>query len=279
MSGYVVDPTGAVVANAHITVQGSNVKRPATATSDDQGRWVIAGLPSGNYSVEATAQGFNTMRLGVNYDANQPAMYRFPLSLGSVSETVEVTSAAAQLQTQAAQVGGTITGKEVQQLPMNGRNVTQLTTLAPGAAQSQTYWTITPAGGLQRSFDQGRTWQDVNVTENAMGQADSTAITVMSQDAKSSAKVKKSKAAKDAFGFRAVAANGTNVWAGGSWGLLYHSLDAGNTWTRVLPQAGGNALSGDIVSLQFPDALHGSVATSASETWTTGDGGQTWQRQ
>jgi len=279
MNGLVVDPSGAVVANARITVQGSNVKAPATATSDHQGRWAIAGLPSGNYKVEATAQGFNTARLDVNYDANQAAMYRFPLSVGNVSQTVEVASAAAQLQTQAAQVGGTITGKEAQELPMNGRNFTQLTSLVPGAAQQQTYWTITAAGTLQRSFDQGKTWQDVNVTEGMAGPVNSTALMVMSQDSKAPAKVKKAKAAKNGFEFRAVAANGADVWAGGSWGLLYHSLDAGNTWTRVLPQAGGNSLSGDIVSLQFPDAQHGSVTTSGAETWTTGDGGQTWQRR
>jgi photosystem II stability/assembly factor-like uncharacterized protein len=119
----------------------------------------------------------------------------------------------------------------------------------------------------------------VNVSEGMAAQAEISAITVMSKDSKGLAKQKKTKTEKSGFGFRAVAANGADVWAGGSWGLLYHSLDAGNTWVRVLPQAGGNALSGDIVSLQFPDAQHGSVATSTSETWTTGDGGQTWQRR
>jgi len=79
--------------------------------------------------------------------------------------------------------------------------------------------------------------------------------------------------------FRAVAANGADVWAGGSSGLLYHSTDSGAHWIRVLPFSGGAILTGDVVSVDFPDALHGRVATSTPEVWLTSDAGQTWQKQ
>jgi photosystem II stability/assembly factor-like uncharacterized protein len=76
--------------------------------------------------------------------------------------------------------------------------------------------------------------------------------------------------------FRAVAAAGTDVWAGGSG--LYHSLDAGNHWTRIVPASADAMLTGDIVSLEFSDQ-HGKVATSTAEIWITTDGGQNWQKQ
>ena len=74
-------------------------------------------------------------------------------------------------------------------------------------------------------------------------------------------------------------ANGADVWAGGSTGALYHSADAGNTWTRVFPTASGATLTGDIVSLEFREPQHGKLSTSSSEVWITSDAGQSWQKQ
>jgi photosystem II stability/assembly factor-like uncharacterized protein len=79
--------------------------------------------------------------------------------------------------------------------------------------------------------------------------------------------------------FRAVSANGPDVWAGGTSAALYHSLDAGNRWTRVLPSSAGAVLAGDIVAVQFSDTQHGTVTTSTGEVWGTSDDGQTWQKQ
>ncbi len=79
--------------------------------------------------------------------------------------------------------------------------------------------------------------------------------------------------------FRAVAAAGLEVWAGGSGSILYHSMDGGEHWTRVLPSADGVVLRGDITSVQFPDPQHGTVSTSNSEVWTTSDDGQSWRKQ
>jgi photosystem II stability/assembly factor-like uncharacterized protein len=78
--------------------------------------------------------------------------------------------------------------------------------------------------------------------------------------------------------FRAVAANGAEVWAGGSAGALYHTVDAGNSWTRVVPSYEGIVLGGDIVGVEFPDAQHGRISTSTGEVWTTGDSGRTWRK-
>jgi len=79
--------------------------------------------------------------------------------------------------------------------------------------------------------------------------------------------------------FRVLAATGIEVWAGGSAGVLYHTSDGGNFWTRVFPSSAGANLTGDIVSIQFSDPQHGKIATSTGELWITSDTGQTWSKQ
>jgi photosystem II stability/assembly factor-like uncharacterized protein len=129
------------------------------------------------------------------------------------------------------------------------------------------------SGILQRSLDQGNTWQKVDVN----GRTGNVPQTIHGS-------------AKEAVGdslkkevltpvFSAVASNGSDIWAGASGGLLYHSTDNGWHWIRVVPSLAGARLSGDIVSLQFFDPQHGRVVTAVPEVWSTDDGGQTWQKQ
>jgi hypothetical protein len=275
IGGLVVDSSGAVVPDAWITVTPTTTGSSATAVTNSQGAWLIAGLPTGRYKAQAEAPGFKTTVLDVNYDANanQPSMYRFTLSPGSVAETVEVSSGQnAQMQTETATVGGPIPTLKGSQVPVSGRNISQLATVSPPR------WTISASGALQRSIDQGKSWQTVNVYANALVGANFSAAAAAPR-----AKVKEAdKALKRELAtptFRAVAATGSDVWAGGSGGALYHSADAGNHWLRVLPAAAGASLTGDIISLDFADMQHGTVSTSTPEVWTTGDGGQTWQKQ
>ncbi len=82
-----------------------------------------------------------------------------------------------------------------------------------------------------------------------------------------------------ATGFRAVSALGSDVWAAGTGGMLWHSSDAGITWEKLPIRDGGTLLTLDIVRVEFVDKLHGSIATPAGEVWTTEDGGRTWTRR
>jgi photosystem II stability/assembly factor-like uncharacterized protein len=174
-----------------------------------------------------------------------------------------------------------------QQLPVqtrnysaNGRNLNELVALTPGAVP---IWTINSAGVLQRSFDQGSSWQNVDVKAGQASAAGQLSLEL--------ARTSRAKEEKDADNkktvqrevappvFRAVAALGQEVWAGGSGGALYHSQDAGTHWMQVVPSSSGASLSGDIVSLQFSDVEHGKVTTSVPEIWTTNDRGRSWQKQ
>jgi hypothetical protein len=157
----------------------------------------------------------------------------------------------------------------------DGSNFTPSGTLAPESAR----WSINAAGGLQRSMDQGRTWQDVDVNAaSARGSAMGLRMAMKSQRPNVMAKEKKDIKEKPIV-FRAVSANGPDVWAGGSDSSLFHSNDSGANWVRIVPSWRGMELTGDIMNVQFSDPQHGRIITSAAEIWTTVDAGQSWEKR
>jgi hypothetical protein len=271
IGGYVVDPSGAAVANARVTITPTPSKgETATAVTNSQGAWLIAGLPTGNYKAEAQAPGFNTTVLDLNYDANRPSLHSLTLSPGTVSETVEVSAQAEQVQATTSSTTG--------RAGIGGRNLSQLASVSEAP---QPRWNINATGALQRSLDQGSTWQTVDVAAGPASVTSTTSVEIVAKSSRSKEKdaAKARKQDTASLLFRAVAANGSDVWAGGSSGALYHSADAGNTWTRVFPSSSGATLTGDIISLEFSEPQHGKLSTSTSEVWSTSDGGQSWQKQ
>ncbi|HLV89280.1 MAG TPA: hypothetical protein VKV39_20010 [Candidatus Sulfotelmatobacter sp.] len=152
------------------------------------------------------------------------------------------------------------------------------------AAMSTPRWSISSSGGLQCSFDQGSTWQDVDVNAPSFRGAAYGYARQEVEVGKARAKEKSSdkKAVQNEISapvFRTVVSNGADVWAGGTSGALYHSQDAGTRWDQIIVSANGVVLTADIVGLQFSDSLHGTITTSISEVWATSDGGKTWQKQ
>jgi hypothetical protein len=126
MGGYVTDSSGAVVANARIVITSNN-GAVRTVVTDDQGRWSIAGMPSGNFRARTEMPGFQTSIFNLNYIASQPSMYNFPINVASAAETVAVHGQAVQVD---GQVGASIGG------PI-GADASQLVTLAPGLPSPQ----------------------------------------------------------------------------------------------------------------------------------------------
>ena len=158
---------------------------------------------------------------------------------------------------------------------VNGSNFSQTAALAPESAR----WSINAMGGLQRSLDQGKSWQDVDVI-GAVGITSGANMPMAMKSSREKGLAKDKAEMKQArVVFRAVSANGPDVWTGGSSGRLYHSTDAGGHWVQVVPTWSGVVLTDDIVSLQFADPLQGRIVTSSSEIWTTSDAGQTWQKR
>lgn len=134
--GTVTDQSGALVAGAHITVtnQGTGLKRAATTGST--GDYAVPNLPVGTYKITAEMTGF---KLGVasdiKLDVQRAARVDFALELGAMTQEVKVTSVAPLLQTRDSQVGTLIENRRIVDLPLNGRNFTQLNLLVPGVVQ------------------------------------------------------------------------------------------------------------------------------------------------
>lgn len=140
-------------------------------------------------------------------------------------------------------------------------------------------WSISADGTLQRSFDGGNTWVDIDVNSELVSNPSISATTAGNTDAYEE-RTKKVEAQRSTSPvFRTVSALGTEVWAGGSAAMLYHSVDSGTHWARELPSSSGVMLTGDITSIEFSDRQHGRITTSIGEVWITADDGGTWRRQ
>src|SRR5579863_9014924 len=135
LNGTVHDTTGAVVAGATVTVSNATIGMNKTTTANGDGDWVIPYLPSGAYDVNISAKGFKTYEAkGLVLRVGQKARIDVTLEVGSLSSEVVVAGQGlAQVETQSAQVGGTITGSEITQLQLNGRDFAQLITLTPAS--------------------------------------------------------------------------------------------------------------------------------------------------
>jgi|CZKJ01.1.fsa_nt_gi hypothetical protein len=244
------------------------------------------------------------------------------VKVGAMSEVVEVEAGSGTINTESAAISQNQVAQNQSNLPQQGRAFTDLDVVkaknpVPGQAASaaapapqlaspgplQTApalmlrasprWTVSSSGVLQRSFDGGNTWENVNPALNAeliggpmakeSTAKDTARFSQANQDQTNQDQAKQNRkvtaAPNPAPVFRAVAAAGPEVWAGGSGGALYHTSDGGNRWTRVAPSTAATVLTGDVIGIQFTDTQHGKISTSTAELWTTSDAGQTWRRQ
>jgi hypothetical protein len=161
LSGTVSDKSGAAIVGADVTVAdiGGSINR-VTVTNTD-GVYVVAGLPGGTYEITVTSKGFQ------KYDAKnvvlqvaQKARVDVILNVGSVTEEVIVQGEnVAQVDTQSSELGGTVTGKQITQLQLNGRNFVQLATIVPGVSNQtgQDEGAVGVNGSVAFSFNGGRT--------------------------------------------------------------------------------------------------------------------------
>jgi hypothetical protein len=143
ISGTATDSTGGALVGANVTITNQGTNASQKTVTDAQGRYSVPQLPVGTYSVSVSMTGFQPVEhKDVVLSVGATPIVDFSLKVGNVSETVTVESEISQVDTQNATVSSLVSPEQVSDLPLNGRNYTQLIELSPGV---QTF-SNSPAG-------------------------------------------------------------------------------------------------------------------------------------
>ncbi len=133
--GTVRDQAGASIPNATLTLTDQDNGLVLTGKSNERGELLVPAVPRGNYIAKIEATGFESQTEPVTINVTQSQTVVFQLVPGSVNTSVEVTGAASLVNTSNPTLGETIEGKQITQLPLNGRNALNLALLTPGVTQ------------------------------------------------------------------------------------------------------------------------------------------------
>jgi len=134
VTGRVTDPQSAVLPGVQIRLTATETGAIHTAVTNSDGLYALPSLPVGSYTLEATQQGFQTyVQKGILLQVNDNLQISFVLKVGAVTDRVEVTADEASVQTQTSNLSQVIDGRRIAELPLNGRDPTQLITIS-GAA-------------------------------------------------------------------------------------------------------------------------------------------------
>jgi len=135
--GSVKDSTGAVLPGTTIVASNEATGAAREVTTNGAGDFVVSNLLPGSYSITAKLAGFKALvRPGVEVRINQATTVDLTMELGLVTQSVQVTGEVPLLQTADSTVGNVVDQRRIENLPLNGRDFTQLTLLIPGAAQA-----------------------------------------------------------------------------------------------------------------------------------------------
>lgn len=166
VTGLITDASGAAVPGAQVDVRNQGTGLLRSTVSGGDGIYILPQLAPGIYDISVKKQGFATEeRPNVQLHVNQNATLDFKLTVSATSQTVEVTGAPPPLNTTSATLGDVVGHEAVVQLPLNGRQFTQLALLTPGVApqeggQQQSYIVSLGAGGIVPAVNGQRPQQD-----------------------------------------------------------------------------------------------------------------------
>ena len=163
LTGTVRDQQGAAVAKAEITIQEQKTGVSRTVTTDEDGFYSATSLTPGRYNISVAPQGFKkTVVSDVELHVSENKTVNLEVQVGQVTETVNVASEEAQVDTRSGDVSSLVTEKQVTELPLNGRNYAQLALMVPGVSPV----TQAAAGG---AFKTGGTGLDSGVDMSVNG--------------------------------------------------------------------------------------------------------------
>lgn len=138
LSGTVTDPSGAVVPNAQVAARNTATGVSRVGTTDSAGLYSIPNLLPGNYEVTVTATGFSTaVQSNIELAVGAQQQLNIGMKIGETTQKVQVTEVAPAVQLTSSTLSGEIQAQTVRELPLNGRDWTQLATLQPGVAKME----------------------------------------------------------------------------------------------------------------------------------------------
>ncbi|RZU38880.1 TonB-dependent receptor-like protein [Edaphobacter modestus] len=133
--GSVVDPSGSPISGATVTLSNDNTNEVHTATSDESGNFTFPSVAVGRYSVKVAADSFQTyVQHGLILEVDQNVTVRAPMTIGSLTQTVEVSSTPQGVNLVDATVSHVVDQQRVNDLPLNGRDTLQLQYIMPGVS-------------------------------------------------------------------------------------------------------------------------------------------------
>jgi hypothetical protein len=145
VDGVVSDPSGNIMIGAQVTLIQTETQTPHSGITDAQGRFLIGNLPPGPYRLDVKAAGFKDYRqTGIILQVGRTIEIDVSMTVGAVTESVDVVANASMVETKDSAIAQVMEQRKIVDLPLNGRNLTQLLTLTGGG-------TTTPAGDLTGS--------------------------------------------------------------------------------------------------------------------------------
>lgn len=167
ISGRVTDSSGGVISGAKITVKNSGTGLVQTATSDDQGRYTVPDLDVGTYEVDADMTGFKRLvHGGVVLTVGSQVTVDLHLEIGAAEQTVTVEGQVSQVETTSSEIGSLVESTQMASLPLNGRNFTQLLTLAPGVVTANYQVSLLGGRGASYSVSGSRAFGELFLLDN-----------------------------------------------------------------------------------------------------------------
>ena len=162
INGTVVDPSGAVVPNAEVTVTNTQTGMERKSLTTTDGLYSFQDLPLGTYKIRVTAAGFPPY-IADNVAVSAGRMYTLPvpLSLAKQAASIEVSAAAVAVDVSTANQSTSIQGTELQNIPLNGGDFLQLISLTPGYSG----YSVGAVGSLNGTRDSQMNWQ-IDGTDN-----------------------------------------------------------------------------------------------------------------
>jgi hypothetical protein len=157
LQGTVTDQNDAVIAGATVTITNMGMSREATTTTNDLGYYSVPALPAGHYKVEVSQKGFKTVVRELDLQVAQIGVADFKLQVGATTETVLVEAGSPVINPGDSSIGDVVEGKQIVELPLNGRNFTQLATLIPGVTRGIPTSSATGANNNAETFRNGET--------------------------------------------------------------------------------------------------------------------------